>query len=201
MYVILQAGILVAQKLLKERLNVAGCHQSQYTPGLWNHEWRTICFTLVFCDFGVKYVGEEYACHLLDVVKQYYVVTDDLGKKPQGNRFIGITLDWDYGKHRIHLSMLWYVPEALVRFKRERPRKLQNQSHKNVPPPGTGKHNSLWRTPRKVFQRRRKKKTYIQQAAGTFVYYALLGYRPDRPTGIGHPWTRRVTNRITKRPR
>ena len=29
----------------------------------------------------------------------------------------------------------------------------------------------------------------------------VLGYRPDRPTGIGRPRARRVTNRVTKRPR
>ena len=92
MYGLPQAGIL-AQKLLEKRLNAAGYHQSQYTPGLWTHEWRSICFTLVVDDFGVKYVGEEHAQHLLDVVKQYYKVTDDLGKEIQGNKFIGITLE------------------------------------------------------------------------------------------------------------
>ena len=37
MYGLPQAGIL-AQKLLEKRLNAAGYHQSQYTPGLWTHE-------------------------------------------------------------------------------------------------------------------------------------------------------------------
>ena len=55
MYGLPQAGIL-AQKLLEERLNAAGYHQSQYTPGLWTHKWRPICFTLVVDDFGVKYM-------------------------------------------------------------------------------------------------------------------------------------------------
>ena len=53
MYGLPKAGIL-AQKLLEQRLNAAGYHQSQYTPGLWTHEWRPVCFTLVVDDFGVK---------------------------------------------------------------------------------------------------------------------------------------------------
>ena len=69
-------------------------------------------------DFGVKYVKEEHAQHLLDVVKQYYKVTDDLGTENQGDKFIGITLEWDYEKRHVHLSMPGYVPEALIRFKR-----------------------------------------------------------------------------------
>ena len=97
--------------------------------GLWTHEWRPICFTLVVDDFGVKYVvGEEHAHHLLDVVKQYNKVTDDLGTNNQGIKFIDITLKWDYDKRRVHLSMPGYVPEALVRFKKERPSNLQDQS-------------------------------------------------------------------------
>ena len=125
MYGLPQAGIL-AQKLLEERLNAAGYHQSQYTPGLWTHEWRLICFTLVVDDVGVKYVREEHTHHLIDVVRQHYKVTDGLGKEKQGSKFIGITLEWDYEKRRVHLSMPEYVPEALVRFKKERPSRPQD---------------------------------------------------------------------------
>ena len=55
-----QSGIL-AQELLEQRLNASGYTQSLNTPGLWTHEWRPICFTLVVDDFGVEYVGEEHA--------------------------------------------------------------------------------------------------------------------------------------------
>ena len=143
MYGLPQVGIL-AQKLLEERRNTAGYHQSQHIPGLWMHEWRPVCFTLVVNDFGVKYVEEEHAQHLLDVVKQYYKVTDDLGTEKQGSKFIGITLEfeWDYEKRRVHLSNQGYVPEALIRFKKERTSKLQDQPHTKFSP-STDKHNNL----------------------------------------------------------
>jgi hypothetical protein len=67
MYGLPQAGI-IAQKLLEERLQKHGYRQSQTTPGLWKHDTRPISFSLVVNDFGVKYVGEENAQHLLDTV-------------------------------------------------------------------------------------------------------------------------------------
>ena len=55
MYGLLQADLL-AQQLLEERLGKHGYVQSKYTPGLWIHQWRPVCFSLVVDDFGVKYV-------------------------------------------------------------------------------------------------------------------------------------------------
>jgi hypothetical protein len=71
MYGLPQAGI-IAQQLLKERLQKHGYHQSQTTPGLQKHDTHPISFSLVTEDFGVKYVGKENAQHLLDTVQQYY---------------------------------------------------------------------------------------------------------------------------------
>ena len=88
MYGLPQSGIL-AQELLEKRLDDAGYHQSTRTPGLWTHEWRPICFTLVVDDFGVKYVGDEHAEHLMGVIKQHYDVTCDWTRA----RYVGITLD------------------------------------------------------------------------------------------------------------
>ena len=63
------AGI-IAQQLLEERLEKHGYRQSQHTPGFWRHDWRPICFSLLVDDFGVKYVGEEHAQHLLSVLRK-----------------------------------------------------------------------------------------------------------------------------------
>ncbi len=71
MYGLPQAGI-IAQELLAKRLKDHGYSQSETTPGLWKHEWRPIMFSLVVDDFGVKYVGEEHADHLLKTIQKYY---------------------------------------------------------------------------------------------------------------------------------
>ena len=67
MYGLPQAGI-IAQQLLEEHLQKDGYCQSKTTPGLWHHNTRPISFSLVIDDFGVKYVGEENAQHLLDTI-------------------------------------------------------------------------------------------------------------------------------------
>ena len=123
MYGLPHAGI-IAQKLLTERLEAAGYYQSDKTPGFWRHKTRPICFTLIVDDFGVKYVGKEHAQHLIDTLKQHYVVAEDW----KGEKYSGITMDWDYNKREVHLSMPGYCKEALGRFNRAL-RKLNHQPH------------------------------------------------------------------------
>jgi hypothetical protein len=67
MYGLPQVGIIV-QELLAKRLKEHGYTQSKTIPGLWTHEWCPITFSLVNYDFGVKYIGEEHAQHLLQMV-------------------------------------------------------------------------------------------------------------------------------------
>ena len=88
MYGLPQAGI-IAPKLLKKRLELHGYHQSDHTPGLWTHESRPISFSLIVDDFGVKYIGKEHADHLIAVLKEFYVVTEDW----DGEKYCGINMD------------------------------------------------------------------------------------------------------------
>ena len=82
-------------------LSSEGYLQSEIVPGLWTHEWRPIQFTLVVDDFGVKYVGKEHAEHLMSVLKEFPDLTEDW----KGEKYIELTLDWDYEKREVHLSM------------------------------------------------------------------------------------------------
>ena len=88
MYGLPQAGIL-ANELLEKRLNKHGYFQSPQIPGLWTHVSRPISFTLV--------------------VEKHYEITADW----KGKKYIRITLDWDYERRRVHLSMPGYVKAAL----------------------------------------------------------------------------------------
>ncbi len=103
-----QAGI-ITQQLLKERLQKHGYHQSQTTPGLWKHNMLPISFSLVVDDFGVKYVGEKNAQHLLDTVQHYYKCSCW-----KGEQYCGLTLKWDYEGKKVHVSMPGYVTKALT---------------------------------------------------------------------------------------
>ena len=81
---------MLANEHLEKKLRPFGYRQSTRIPGLWRHLWRPIQFTLVVDDFGVKYVGEEHARHLVAslLAANYKIKTDWPGKK-----YIGITLD------------------------------------------------------------------------------------------------------------
>eukprot|EP00978_Attheya_sp_CCMP212_P042254 scaffold254664_cov33-Attheya_sp.AAC.1 len=68
MYGLPQAGIL-ANKRLKKHLAKSGYHETPRTPGLFRHDTQPITFCLVVDDFGIKYVGQERADHLLDTLR------------------------------------------------------------------------------------------------------------------------------------
>ena len=108
MYGLPQSGLL-ANELLEKRLNKHGYRQSKLVPGLWRQDTRPVQFTLVVDNFGVKCVGEEHANHLKPVLEEHYTLTCDWTE----TRYIGITLDWNYTKHQVHLSMPKYVTKAL----------------------------------------------------------------------------------------
>jgi hypothetical protein len=127
MYGLPQAGLL-ANKLLEKRLNKHGYFQSKLVPGLWRHKTRPIMFTLVIDDFGVKYVGQEHAEHLMLVIKQHYECKADW----TGEQYIGIHLAWDYDNGRVHLYMPGYVQKALKQFQHIFTKK-QNQPFPHTP--------------------------------------------------------------------
>ena len=74
MYGLPQAGKL-ANELLIKRLDTTGYYPCQFTPGLWKHVWWPVTFTLVVDDFGIKFIGDEYANHLKDSLERDYDIT------------------------------------------------------------------------------------------------------------------------------
>jgi hypothetical protein len=126
MYGLPQAGI-IAQELLAKRLKEHGYSQSETTPGLWKHEWRPIMFSLVVDDFGVKYVGEEHAQHLLKTIQKYY----QCSVEKEGERYCGLTIKWDYPNKKVHISMPKCIENGLKRFQHPPP----NRKTKPTAPP------------------------------------------------------------------
>jgi hypothetical protein len=127
MYGLPQAGLL-ANKLLKKRLNKHGYRQSKLVPGLWKHNTRPIQFTLVVDDLGIKYVGKEHAQHLKNALKEHYKLTCNW----TGKQYIWITLDWDYNKCHVHLSMPNYMQKALKQCQ-HKVGKLQHAPYQSAP--------------------------------------------------------------------
>jgi hypothetical protein len=116
MYGLPQAGI-IAQQLLKKCLKAHGYHQSTITPGLWKHDTQPISFFLIVDNFGVKYVGEENAQHLLDTVQKYNKCSCNW----EGEQYYGLTIKWEYEGQKVHISMPGCVHKALTRFQHPPP--------------------------------------------------------------------------------
>ena len=131
MYGLPQAGLL-ANKLLKQRLNKHGYFQSKLAPGLWKHITRLISFTLVVDSFGVKYAGKEHVDHLMTILQEHYQVKAYW----TGNRYIGIHMVWDYNKGQVHLYMLGYMQKSPKAF----PTHSQEDTKPTIPP----HTNQIW---------------------------------------------------------
>ena len=50
----------------------------------------------------------------------------------EGDKYVGISLDWDYKKGKVHLSMPGYESEALSRFKHIWSGKPEDQPYAHV---------------------------------------------------------------------
>jgi hypothetical protein len=129
MYGLPQADI-IAQNLLTKQFNKAGYRQSKITPGYWQHNWCPISFTLVIDDFGMKYIDKNNVEHLMSILKQDYTINTNWG----GMQYLRLTLDWDYTKCKVHLSMPGYIENALIRFSHEPPDKPQMQPYPHATP-------------------------------------------------------------------
>jgi hypothetical protein len=128
-----QSGAL-ANRLLRERLAPAGYYEVPHTPGLWKHVSRPVQFSLIVDDFGVKYVGEEHAQHLLKHLKQSYTVSEDW----TGSLYAGIELEWNYTNRTLRISMPQYIPKLLLRYEHVAPPSPQHSPHE-APPRQYGK--------------------------------------------------------------
>jgi hypothetical protein len=159
-------GIL-AQELLEQHLNKHSYRQSPITLGLWQHSYRPISFTLCVDNFGIKFVGREYAKHLASILSKHYKCLHDW----DGQRYLGMNINWDYTGRAVHVLMLDYVPKALTRFQHTPPRIPQHQPYPHVKPTYGAKAQYTEEVDTSLPPDNKGKK-YIQEVIGTFLYYA-----------------------------
>ena len=69
-------------------------------------------FTLVVDDFGIKYVGEENAKHLINALCNNYTIETDW----TGSLYCGINLTWNYDKKYVDIAMPNYVLKQLTKY-------------------------------------------------------------------------------------
>ena len=57
-----------------------------------------------------------------------------LTKYGSGEKYVGLTLIWEYVKRYFYLAITGYVEKWLHRFQHDTPTKMQHQLHPQVPP-------------------------------------------------------------------
>jgi hypothetical protein len=164
----LPQGSILANKLLKERLERHGYFEQPHTPRLWKHVTRPVWFNLCVDNFGIKYIEREHLQHLYDALqKETYEIVEDW----KGNLYCRITLKWNYKKHHVYLAMPAYVMKQLTKYSHIAPLKPQYCLY--LPNPiKYGKDNQL---PSPLYESPwlyKAKKKRVQQIVGSFLYYA-----------------------------
>ena len=167
MYGLPQAGIL-ANEQLQRNLKPHGYYPCRYTPGLWRHKTRAITFSLVVDDFGIKYIHKEDVQHLYNTLHTYY---PKLSIDWSGTLYCGITLEWDYKKRTVDLSMPHYIEKVLHKFQHNPPPTPQHAPYK-ARPIKYGAKVQYAPAPDNSAELNPTDKTKIQQIVGALLYYA-----------------------------
>lgn len=111
MYGLPQAGLLAQQRLVAH-LAAHGYVECPQVPCLFRHLTRSVTFSLVVDDFGIKFTHREDADHLLACLRELYAITVDWS----GSKYLGISIKFDRVAREVSLSMPGYVRKALARF-------------------------------------------------------------------------------------
>ena len=99
------------------------------TRGLWKHISCPIHFSLVVDDFGVKYVGEDNARDLIDILKEDFNILEDWKE----GLYCGINLKWDYDNRTVDISMPGCIQKQLQGCKHQHPSKPQYVPYPTAP--------------------------------------------------------------------
>jgi hypothetical protein len=76
------------------------------------------------------YVGHEHIEHISGILKEHYKCSQDWSD----TCYLGMTINWDYINKSVYVSMLDYVPEALICFQHTPMAKPQHQPYPHIKP-------------------------------------------------------------------
>ena len=111
MYGLKEAVVLAYQQLVKF-LDRCGYYPEIGTSGLWSHRTRQTKFCVCVDDLGIKYFCKEDIDHLLQSLQNHY----KLHIEREGRNYIGLTLDWNYDKEYVDVSIPKYIRKLLQRL-------------------------------------------------------------------------------------
>ena len=116
MYGLKQAAIIDYNHLVKQ-LKPHGYHPCPETTGFGVTKQEFFC--LCVDDFGVKYFSKDDADHLLTALRSHYKISVDY----EGMHYCGFTIEWNYEKGNVNISMPKYIPALLQKLQHPKPAK------------------------------------------------------------------------------
>jgi hypothetical protein len=117
-------------------------------------------------DFRIKYVGCEHAEHLMECIKNSYNISIDW----KGSAYYGLTLEWDYQKRTVDLSMPGYIKAALHKYQHAAPTRPEHAPH-TWNPPVYGAKTQYVENETTSPALSAKDVNKLQQLTGTLLYY------------------------------
>ena len=111
MHGIKQAACLAFYNLVK-LLVPHGYLPVQEPPGLCKHQTHSTVFTLCVEKFGNKDNSLYNTHHLINALKNYFKCSIDW----EGQNYLDLTMDWNYAKKYVDISMSGYIPTALKKI-------------------------------------------------------------------------------------
>lgn len=166
MYGLPQAGIIANERLTKF-LQPHGYAPCPITPGLWQHETRSIKFSLVVDDFGIKYTELADLEHLQGVLSKEYVLKTDM----TGGKYCGVTFEWDYENGTVDLSMPGYIERFLRRFAHAMPQHPERAPHEWAKPNYGAKVQYADTTDPNDTEVGQAEQQLIQEVVGVLLFY------------------------------
>ena len=164
MYGLKQAGALAHNNLIG-RLRKHGYRPCKFTKGLWNHVSNSIQFVLVVDDFGIKYQNEADLQHLFASLREKYTISVD----PTGKNFCGFSLNWNYQKHYVDISMPSYIHNFLKQLQFSSTNREHAPHKYNIPAYGQKIQYAREADTSQPLTKEEKHK--IQQIIGSLLYY------------------------------
>ena len=115
----------IPRDLLTKNLSINGYAPVKHTPSLWSHHTSDLMFSLVVNNVGIKYTGKEDKDHLIKSLRKDYEITEDW----IGEKYLGLTLKWDYVKRNVRISMPGYIKLDLLKLQHESTKPPQYALH------------------------------------------------------------------------
>ena len=168
MYGLKQAAVLAYDNLVRQ-LKPFGYAPIPHTIGMWKHTSKPITFCLCVDDFGVKYYKKSDVHHLIQALNQNYATSVDWS----GTNFCGLSLNWQYEKSYVDISMPMYVSKVLAKFQHTAPKKAQYTPFPIKPYTPSKPGQRQYASPPDLSPPLDKvQTTKIQSIVGSLLYYA-----------------------------